>query len=63
LIDAADLEAENTRLREQMDAMQLRIHQGERRRTALLHLIKDVNEANKRLANQRKRGSRRAEKP
>lgn len=34
--------------------MALRIDQAERRRTALLHLIKDINEANKRLANQRK---------
>jgi C4-dicarboxylate-specific signal transduction histidine kinase len=54
LIAAADPEIEYSRLREQMDAMELRIRQGERRRTALLHLIKDVNEANKSLANQRK---------
>jgi len=54
LIALSDLEVEYARLREQMDAMEVRIHEGERRRTALLHLIKDVNEANKRLANQRK---------
>jgi C4-dicarboxylate-specific signal transduction histidine kinase len=54
LIASVDLDFEYTRLREQIDAMELRIHQGERRRTALLHLIKDVNEANKHLANQRK---------
>jgi C4-dicarboxylate-specific signal transduction histidine kinase len=41
-------------LREQVAAMQQRIHRGEQRRTALLHLITDFNEANKRLANQRK---------
>src|SRR5690348_15565170 len=41
-------------LREQVAALQMRIHHGEQRRTALLHLITDFDEANKRLANQRK---------
>jgi C4-dicarboxylate-specific signal transduction histidine kinase len=54
LIASSDLTIEYARLREHMDALEVRIHEGERRRTALLHLIKDVNEANKHLANQRK---------
>jgi C4-dicarboxylate-specific signal transduction histidine kinase len=52
--NAEGLATECTRLREQVAAMEQRIHHGEQRRTALLHLIADFNEANKRLANQRK---------
>ena len=52
--DAWQLARENAQLREQLDTMQARIHKSDQRRTALLHLIKDINEANKRLANQRK---------
>jgi C4-dicarboxylate-specific signal transduction histidine kinase len=54
LIAFSDLELEYNRLRDQMDAMELRIRQGEGRRTAMLHLINDINEANKHLANRRK---------
>src|SRR5262249_27423484 len=54
LTASPDLEVEYSRLREQMDAMELRIRRGERRRRAMLHLINDINEANKQLANQRK---------
>ena len=45
---------EIVRLRQQVDAMELRIRKGEQRRRALLHLIADINRANQRLANQRK---------
>jgi C4-dicarboxylate-specific signal transduction histidine kinase len=53
-LDAEALATECADLREQVAALQQRIHHGEQRRTALLHLIADFNEANKRLANQRK---------
>src|ERR671933_2636236 len=49
-----DLAASYARLREQVEAMELRLHKSEERRRALLHLISDINEANKRLARQRK---------
>ena len=52
--DSARLAVEYARLRHQVDTLELCIRQHEQRRRALLHLIKDVNEANKRLANQRK---------
>jgi C4-dicarboxylate-specific signal transduction histidine kinase len=52
--DADSLVRECDRLREQVAALEKRIHQGEQRRTALLHLISDFNDANKRLADQRK---------
>jgi C4-dicarboxylate-specific signal transduction histidine kinase len=41
-------------LRAQVEAMALRLQKGERRRRAFLHLIGDLNAANKRLADQRK---------
>ena len=48
------LAAENARLRERLSAMEVRIRRSEERRKAFLHLIKDLNEANKRLGLQRK---------
>jgi C4-dicarboxylate-specific signal transduction histidine kinase len=45
---------ENARLRQEIEALQERIRKTDQLRTALVHLLKDVNEANKRLANQRK---------
>jgi C4-dicarboxylate-specific signal transduction histidine kinase len=41
-------------LREQIEAMQLRLLHSEQRRRALLHIMADMNAANKRLADQRK---------
>ncbi len=46
--------SEYARLRERVLAMELRIRKSEERRKALLHLIQDFNEANKRLEQQRK---------
>jgi C4-dicarboxylate-specific signal transduction histidine kinase len=43
-----------TRLRAQVEAMEQRLHKSEQRRRAFLHLIADLNAANKRLADQRK---------
>jgi C4-dicarboxylate-specific signal transduction histidine kinase len=45
---------ENARLRQEIEALQRRFRKTDQLRTALVHLVKDVNEANKRLANQRK---------
>ena len=42
------------RLREQVKALEQRIRQGEDRRWALLHIMGDLNELNKRLGRQRK---------
>jgi C4-dicarboxylate-specific signal transduction histidine kinase len=49
-----DLALEYARLRAQVEVMKLRLEKGEQRRRALLHLISDLNVANKRLAHQRK---------
>src|SRR5437870_13499755 len=54
VIDPSQLASECARLRDQVDAMELRLRRSEERRRALLHLITDINEANKRLGNQRK---------
>jgi C4-dicarboxylate-specific signal transduction histidine kinase len=50
----ADLQAECARLREQVETMQLRLHQSEDRRRAMLHIMADMHTANQRLANHRK---------
>lgn len=52
--DLVRLTAEYARLKDQVGAMELRILRGEQRRKALLHLIADFDDANKRLGNQRK---------
>jgi len=52
--DLDRLTAEYARLQDQVGAMELRIRRGEQRRKALLHLIADFDDANKRLGNQRK---------
>jgi C4-dicarboxylate-specific signal transduction histidine kinase len=43
-----------TRLLEEVEALQVRVRKGEERRRAMLHIIGDLNAANKRLADQRK---------
>jgi C4-dicarboxylate-specific signal transduction histidine kinase len=53
-IDAAEARAENVRLREQLEGLRRRVHKGEQRRRALLHIVDDLDRLNKRLANQRK---------
>jgi len=54
LDDGDPLAMEYARLRDELEAMELRIHKSDQRRTALLHLIEDFNAVNTRLANQRK---------
>jgi len=49
-----DLRQANSRLREQIGAMQQLLRKGEERRRAMLHIIVDMNDANRRLADQRK---------
>jgi hypothetical protein len=44
----------NARLRAQVEVLELRVQRGEERRRAMLHIMGDLNESNKRLANQRK---------
>jgi C4-dicarboxylate-specific signal transduction histidine kinase len=53
-MDPDQLAIEYARLQDQVGAMQMRIRRGEQRRKALLHLITDFDQANKRLGNQRK---------
>ena len=50
----ADLEQANVRLRDQVEAMQQLLRKGEERRRAMLHIMIDMHEANRRLADQRK---------
>jgi C4-dicarboxylate-specific signal transduction histidine kinase len=49
-----DLREANSRLRQQVEAMQQLLHKGEERRRAMLHIMVDMNVANRRLADQRK---------
>jgi C4-dicarboxylate-specific signal transduction histidine kinase len=49
-----DLHAANASLRRQVETLELRVRQGEERRRALLHIMGDLNETNKRLSDQRK---------
>jgi C4-dicarboxylate-specific signal transduction histidine kinase len=48
------LREENARLRAQVELLELHVRKGEERRRALLHIMSDLNETNKRLADQRK---------
>lgn len=52
--DDGQLAAKYARLRDRLDAMELRIRKSDERRKALLHLIEDFNQTNTRLASQRK---------
>jgi len=49
-----DLHEANRRLRQQVAAMQLLLRKGEERRRAMLHIMVDMTEANRRLSDQRK---------
>src|SRR3712207_1062568 len=49
-----DLVEENAQLRAQVEALELRVRRGEERRRAMLHIMSDLNETNKRLSNQRR---------
>jgi hypothetical protein len=45
---------ENARLRVHVERLEVRVRKDEARRRALLHIMSDLNETNKRLADQRK---------
>jgi C4-dicarboxylate-specific signal transduction histidine kinase len=45
---------DEARLREEVRALQARVVKGEERRRALIHIMSDINQLNKRLADQRK---------
>jgi Amt family ammonium transporter len=52
--DLVDLLEENAHLRAQVEALELRVRRGEERRGAMLHIMGDLNETNKRLSDQRR---------
>ena len=49
-----DVRASEARLREQVQMLELRMAKAEERRRALIHIMRDLNQLNKRLADQRK---------
>lgn len=53
-LDVNVLLEENARLRVQVGRLEIRVRKDEERRRALLHIMSDLNETNKRLADQRK---------
>src|SRR5881227_945836 len=53
-LDVNALREENARLRAHVERLEVRVHKDEERRRALLHIMSDLNETNKRLADQRK---------
>src|SRR4051794_10825762 len=44
----------NARLRAQVEVLELRVQRGEERRRAMLHIMGDLNQTNKRLSDQRR---------
>lgn len=53
-MSADELRAEYTRLRDERDNLLQRVHQGEQRRRAMVHIMDDLNSLNRKLADQRK---------
>src|SRR5712692_4754329 len=53
-IDVDQLIASHPALRERVEKLEIRVHRAEERRRALLHIMGDLNEINRRLGNQRK---------
>jgi signal transduction histidine kinase len=53
-VDLGKFAEADSRLRAQVEALELRVRQGEERRRAMLHIMGDLNETNKRLSNQRR---------
>src|SRR6266852_1188043 len=53
-IDVDQLIASHPVLRERVEKLEIRVHRAEERRRALLHIMGDLNEINRRLGNQRK---------
>jgi C4-dicarboxylate-specific signal transduction histidine kinase len=52
--DMQQLQDGYRRLLEEKQALELRVHQGEERRRAFIHILSDLNTLNRKLANQRK---------
>src|SRR5438132_7432733 len=53
-VDLKQLQDDYRRLLEQAQALELRVHQGEERRRAFIHILSDLNTVNHKLADQRK---------
>lgn len=53
-LSPADLLQANAELRAQIAVLEMRVRQGEERRRAMLHIMGDLNDTNKRLSDQRK---------
>src|SRR5919199_1460178 len=53
-LDVSALLKENARLRAQVEMLEVRVCKDEERRRALLHIMSDLHDTNKRLADQRK---------
>lgn len=53
-MNLSDLLETQVCLRKQIEMLELRVRKGEERRRALIHIMSDMNELNKRLGNQRK---------
>src|SRR5258708_31878332 len=52
--DLNRLQDDYRRLRVEKRALELRVHQGEERRRAFIHILNDLNALNRKLADQRK---------
>jgi signal transduction histidine kinase len=52
--NSVELLEANARLRAQVEALELRVRRGEERRRAMLHIMGDLNQTNKRLSDQRR---------
>jgi hypothetical protein len=52
--DLESLRQEYVSLMEQKNALEMRVRKGEERRRALMHILKDLNTVNRKLADQRK---------
>ena len=53
-VDLAQLQEDYQHLLEQTHALELRVHKGEERRRAFIHILSDLNTVNRKLADQRK---------
>jgi len=53
-VDLNRLQDDYRRLLEEKRTLELRVHQGEERRRAFIHILNDLNALNRKLADQRK---------
>src|SRR5579864_9770329 len=53
-VDVIQLQADYRRLLEEKHSLELRVHKGEERRRAFIHILSDLNALNRKLADQRK---------